>query len=134
MLHFNDVYNIEERSTGGADTETSIVAGASRFVTAFEQHQMLEKLVLFSGDLFSPSVLSTHLKGEQMVQVLKSLNVHVSCLGNHDLDFGLAKMQELVKKTAPCKWLLSNLYADGQPIGGLDTWLVKEVKLSGAKD
>ena len=59
VLHFNDVYNITERSTassGESSDENIVVAGASRFVTAFELHEMHKKLVLFSGDLFSPSI------------------------------------------------------------------------------
>ena len=84
MLHFNDVYNIEERAQSTSDRSKKIdpkqvVAGASRFVSAFDQRDSAKKLVLFSGDLFSPShcklivfvadsnivvVVSTHLQGE----------------------------------------------------------------------
>ncbi len=55
ILHFNDVYNIEEKSKAN---ELGILAGAARFVTAFEQYGKNEKLCLFSGDIFSPSLLS----------------------------------------------------------------------------
>ena len=61
ILHFNDVYNIEEKEKAN---EVGILAGAARFVTAFEQHGKDKKLCLFSGDLFSPSILSTIFKGE----------------------------------------------------------------------
>ena len=82
MMHFNDVYNIEERALADPDAPVDpdhIMAGASRFVSAFDQRDSDCKLVLFSGDLFSPShckcgyfkpiqteilVVSTHLKGE----------------------------------------------------------------------
>lgn len=52
ILHFNDVYNIHKH--------------ASRFVTAMQEEGCLDddKLVLFSGDLFSPSYLSISLRGE----------------------------------------------------------------------
>lgn len=114
------------------NSEAEVAAGASRFVTAFEKFGKDEKLVLFSGDLFSPSHLSTHLKGEQMVEVFNSLNVQVACLGNHDLDFGIAKMKDLVSKTLPCNWLMSNINVDGQPIGGLQTYDVREFQLAHA--
>lgn len=58
MLHFNDVYNIEERATSDAMQKidaNQVVAGASRFVYAFDRLDSGRKLVLFSGDLFSPS-------------------------------------------------------------------------------
>ena len=43
-----------------------------------------------------------------MVEVLNSLNVHCSCVGNHDLDYGVDNLEKL---TALCKfpWLLSNI-------------------------
>ena len=83
ILHFNDVYDIEEnKSKPGAteeDERTQIKAGASRFLTAWKQHDMRNKLCLFSGDLFSPSlckyflfslidvffeIVSSHFRGE----------------------------------------------------------------------
>ena len=54
ILHFNDVYNIEEKS-GDANGPDKIRAGAARFVTAFDEYNSKDKLVLFSGDLFFPS-------------------------------------------------------------------------------
>ena len=41
-------------------------------------------------------VVSTFFKGQQMVKVFNRLNVAVTCLGNHDLDFGINKMRKLV--------------------------------------
>ena len=54
IIHFNDVYNIEER-----DDDGPIRAGVARFVSAFDQYKAKEKLVIFSGDLFFPSNLGT---------------------------------------------------------------------------
>jgi 5'-nucleotidase len=94
ILHFNDVYDIDERKSS-IPVEGS-VSGAARFVTAMEQYGSQRKLVLFSGDLFGPSFLSTHFGGEQMVEVFNTLNVSVSCLGNHDTDMGLKQMSHLI--------------------------------------
>ena len=65
ILHFNDVYDIEERSQQMKENDqtVNITPGAARFVTAMEQHGSGHKLVLFSGDLFAPSNLSTFFKG-----------------------------------------------------------------------
>jgi len=49
IIHFNDVYNIESRSQ-------EPVGGAARFVTAVNQLASNNPLVLFSGDVFNPSV------------------------------------------------------------------------------
>ena len=63
-----------------------------------------------------------------MIKVMNSLNVAVSCLGNHDLDFGIKIMKELTSQTG--KWILSNLYVDDRPIGDLETFDVREFPLA----
>ena len=49
ILHFNDVYNIEPRVM-------EPVGGAARFCAAIKSFSHLNPLVLFSGDVFSPSM------------------------------------------------------------------------------
>ncbi|KAI8433074.1 hypothetical protein MSG28_013932 [Choristoneura fumiferana] len=112
IVHFNDVYNIEQT------TKTEPVGGALRFSTAVKALQHLNPLVLFSGDVFSPSMLSTYTKGEQMVPVLNEIGVHCAVFGNHDFDFGLEVLSGLV---AQCNfpWLMSNVIDNetGRPLG-----------------
>jgi hypothetical protein len=76
ILHFNDVYNIEPR-----DKEP--VGGASRFTTQLRNVGGRDALILFSGDAFNPSMMSTVLKGKQMVPCLNEMNIHTAVLGNH---------------------------------------------------
>ncbi len=47
ILHFNDVYNIEDHGEKG---------GASRMKTVMKKYAHLNPLVIFSGDAFSPSM------------------------------------------------------------------------------
>lgn len=112
IVHFNDVYNIEQTTT------TEPVGGALRFSTAVKQLHNLNPLVLFSGDAFSPSMLSNFTKGEQMVPVLNEIGTHCAVFGNHDFDFGLEVLSGLV---AECKfpWLMSNVIDNetGRPLG-----------------
>ena len=72
-----------------------------------------------------------------MVKVFNSLNIKVSCLGNHDVDFGIPRAKELIEMTKPTKWLMSNLTIEstGKPIVDLATWTTEEVKVDefGAK-
>lgn len=102
MLHFNDVYNLEERETG------ALKAGAARFVSALDSYNSSSKLVIFSGDLFFPSNLSTYFEGEQMILPFNRMNVDVSCLGNHELDISIERAMELIAQTN-CPWIMSNL-------------------------
>jgi 5'-nucleotidase len=46
-------------------------------------------LVLFSGDAFNPSLMSTITFGKQMVPVLNAAGVKAAVVGNHDWDWGL---------------------------------------------
>ncbi|GMH44822.1 hypothetical protein BSKO_12774 [Bryopsis sp. KO-2023] len=106
MLHFNDVYNIEEN--------------ASRFAWKVKEFKEENPLMLFSGDCFNPSMLSTVTRGKHMVPVLNALGVHTSCLGNHDLDFGVENFVTLAEQ-CNFQWLLANVLdkATGKPLGGL---------------
>lgn len=49
IIHFNDVYNVEER-------EQEPVGGAARFCTAVKNYDHLSPMILFSGDIFAPSI------------------------------------------------------------------------------
>lgn len=64
--------------------------------------QDLNPLVLFSGDAFNPSLLSTVTKGKQMVPILNSFNINTACVGNHDFDFGLDALEQLIGARRAC--------------------------------
>ncbi|GJQ79237.1 hypothetical protein Trydic_g5481 [Trypoxylus dichotomus] len=112
ILHFNDVYNVDVTTT------TEPIGGAARFCTAIKSFQHLHPLVLFSGDAFSPSMLSTFTKGEQMVPVLNEVGTHCAVLGNHDFDHGLEVLSQWVAETN-FPWLMSNVLDNetGRPLG-----------------
>ena len=65
-------------------------------------------LTLFSGDAFSPALLSSEFDGENMVKPLQSLGIDLACLGNHDLDYNLPRVKELTAKVG-FPWLLTNI-------------------------
>eukprot|EP01066_Platyproteum_vivax_P009518 Platyproteum_vivax@DN4196_c0_g1_i3.p1 len=100
VLHFNDVYNIDEQSDG--------MGGVSRFVRALRSFWSANPLILFSGDCFNPSMISTQTKGRHMVPFLNLMNVHTACFGNHDFDFGVDNLEFLA---GSCKflWVISNV-------------------------
>ena len=113
ILHFNDVYNLKER-------EKEPVGGAARFITAAEQYKDKNPLVLFSGDIFSPSKLASIMKGKQMLPFFDNFKIDVSCVGNHDLDFGIERFITL-KNKCQFPWLLTNVFEtktaeDGQKV------------------
>jgi 5'-nucleotidase len=96
------VYNLEAR-------KKEPVGGASRFISAANKYKDLDPLVLFSGDIYSPSKLGQTMKGKQMVPFLERFKIDVSCVGNHDLDYGVDRFIELKKMTS-FPWLLTNVF------------------------
>lgn len=104
IFHFNDVYNIQPYSIEPK-------AGAAYFNSLLqrEKAKYQQVLTLFSGDAFSPSLLSTEFEGENMVKPLQAFGIDLACYGNHDLDYELEHVMEMVKRTG-FPWLLSNVY------------------------
>ncbi|ELT96847.1 hypothetical protein CAPTEDRAFT_120927 [Capitella teleta] len=102
ILHFNDVYNIEPR-----DQEP--VGGAARFHTAVKERLALNPLILFSGDVFNPSLMSAVTKGKQMVPILNAIGVHCAVVGNHDFDFGVDTLVQMSSQTS-FPWLMGNVF------------------------
>ncbi|KAG8327609.1 hypothetical protein J6590_015643 [Homalodisca vitripennis] len=104
ILHFNDIYNVEPSAS-------EPVGGAARFCSLIKSYSYLQPLVLFSGDVFSPSPLSYFTKGAQMSAVLNECGVHAAIFGNHDFDYGLNVLKQRVEETQ-FPWILSNVMTD----------------------
>ncbi|KAF6251135.1 Metallo-dependent phosphatase-like protein [Scenedesmus sp. NREL 46B-D3] len=120
IIHFNDVYNIEASSN-------EPVGGAARLVHKVTSwsNSLGRSLVLFSGDAFNPSLMSTMTLGKQMVPVLKAAGVDAACVGNHDFDFGIKNFRDLA---AECgfPWLMANVLdaETDEPLGGVGRTLL----------
>ncbi|TPP67772.1 putative salivary ecto-5'-nucleotidase/apyrase [Fasciola gigantica] len=105
ILHFNDVYNVEEGSSNPC-------GGAARFTTAvthLRSQAPEHTLLLFSGDALSPSTLSMTTEGSHMIDVLNCLNLDCSMIGNHDFDFGIDNLLRCIKQSN-FPWLNGNCY------------------------
>ena len=77
-------------------------------MTALDEYDSKHKLVVFSGDLFFPSNLSTYYEGAQIIEPFNRMNVDISCIGNHEFDHGEEIAKKLINKTNS-PWILSNL-------------------------
>ncbi|KAL5351400.1 hypothetical protein ACLOAV_003259 [Pseudogymnoascus australis] len=118
ILHFNDVYHISD------------AAHVARFASVFADPRHVtgetsvpeHQLRIFSGDAFSPSLEASVLRGEHMPALLNALNIDVACYGNHDFDFGEARLSDLSDRTT-FPWTLANAVRK-QPIGQHDSKLL----------
>lgn len=99
IIHFNDCYNVEPGPKS---------SGAAGFLTAVNQFRHLQPLILFSGDILSPSFMSTFTKGEQMIPVLNDIGVDCAVFGNHEFDYGIDNLIDFTRRTK-FPWLLSNV-------------------------
>lgn len=115
------MYNCEEG-------KSEPVGGAARFKTAIDKYKHLNPLVVFAGDAFFPSMMSTILKGaetgetheprcfpherccraestlwayagKQMVPIMNAMGIHVACVGNHEFDMGVDHLKSLLSET-----------------------------------
>ena len=114
IVHFNDVYEITE----GAREP---IGGAARFQALLKSLRAAHPnlLVLFSGDAFSPSVMSSVSGGKHMVDILNEIGIHSATLGNHDFDFGIEACEILSRSTHCFPWMMANvLDGEGKLIAG----------------
>ncbi|KAI0721526.1 Metallo-dependent phosphatase [Cerioporus squamosus] len=114
ILHFNDVYRVQPFKLNPKSPETiDVTQWASMLDDVRDQWPQRpdgkrDGLVLFSGDVFSPSVESSVTRGSHMVPVMNAIGPDVSLTGNHDFDFGYPHLSKLVKDTN-FPWILSNI-------------------------
>lgn len=110
ILHFNDCYNIEPNLE-------EPVAGAARFKRALQSSAGDDAVVLFSGDIMGPSIITTFTRGDHVIPVLNHCNVACAVFGNHEFEFGVDHLKEFTKRTN-FPWLMSNLMdaRTGEPI------------------
>jgi len=114
VLHFNDVYHMSERTFLNED-ENRVTIDVTHFAKSLDTlNRKIEgssgekPLLLFSGDLFSPSAESMLAKGKNMVAVMDQLKPDVCLTGNHEFDYGIQTFNELIR-LSESKWILSNI-------------------------
>ncbi|KAG8763597.1 hypothetical protein FRC11_000856 [Ceratobasidium sp. 423] len=113
VLHFNDVYRVTKQKIQGSK-ETIDVTQFAELLDSLRDNWpkrsdgKRDGLVLFSGDVFSPSVESTVTRGSHMVPVMNHISPDVSLTGNHDFDFGYPHLCKLIDDCI-FPWVLSNI-------------------------
>ena len=152
IFHFNDCYNL--RPLNKPTDPDHPYGGFARFCTAFKEQKAIcpgKPLVLFSGDFVGPSLTSAISQGAHIIHALNHLGVHYGTWGNHELDFGVPKLMDIVagkvdegepshgKSTTT--WIASNMNdGNGKPLAGaekfviIDDWEGVKVGLLGSSE
>lgn len=119
ILHFNDVYQLTAVDGGRR-------GGFDRLATVVKRHRAQERpsLLLFAGDLISPSVESSIFKGAQLIDGMNHLGVDAATFGNHEFDYGPEELAKRVRESR-FPWVVGNVFAPGlRPFPGVKPWLV----------
>ena len=83
FIHFNDIYNADKAAPFVSSTKNcrrDLQSSSSEEVDDGHRRRR-DVFTFFSGDVFSPSILSTFFRGEQMLPVLNALDIDCACLG-----------------------------------------------------
>lgn len=104
ILHFNDDYQLSA-------VENGKVGGLDRLAAVVKQYRSREPctLLLFAGDLISPSVESSVFKGAQLIDGLNLLGVDAATFGNHEFDYGPAELQKRIAESR-FPWVITNVF------------------------
>jgi len=98
ILHFNDIHGHVEPNCTAKKCE----GGAARIATVIKNVKAendargTKTLVLFGGDAFSGTPVSSEFKGEAEFKVLDALGILAMVLGNHEFDFSLPVLKERI--------------------------------------
>ncbi len=110
LLHFNDWDQM------GPAGEIASVINAEK---AAAESEGATVLVIFGGDLISPSLMSSIDQGAHMIDLAERIGVDYATLGNHEFDFGPEVLKARIAES-DFPWISSNVTENGKPIPGVD--------------
>lgn len=122
LLYFNDAHEImpvplKNKKKGG-------VAKLKTLVDKINKEQ--KTIVVFGGDLAGGTLFGKVYKGLPMVKAFNQIPIDVANFGQHEFDYGLRNVEELVKKSH-FQWITSNItHQNKQPLLQLPTHYIKE--------
>ncbi len=123
ILHFNDDYQLAAVDQGKAGGLDRLAAAANQV-----RRDDPDALLLFAGDLISPSVESMLFKGAQLIDGLNQLGVSVATLGNHEFDYGPQVLQQRIAESK-FPWVITNaVQSNFTRLPGTQLFLRKTVK------
>jgi 5'-nucleotidase len=114
FLQVNDIYTLEPVDGGRR-------GGIARLATLAKATKTRNPNSLFvlAGDTISPSVMSTFLRGEQMIAGLNAAGLDLATFGNHEFDFGPDVLRQRMAESR-FTWVSANVLdrRTGRPFGG----------------
>ena len=99
ILHFNDFHGRFEPEEKAKDP----LGGAARLATVLNEAEQAsarrgcDTFILFGGDAYSGSLISSEFKGQAERRFLNLVGVDAMVPGNHDFDYGESALRESLK-------------------------------------
>jgi 5'-nucleotidase len=116
LLQVNDVYTLEPVDGGRR-------GGFARLATLVKRvrRENPATLLALAGDVISPSVASSLLRGEHMIAGLNAIGLDLATFGNHEFDFGPSVLARRMRESR-FTWLSANVLdrRTGRPFGGAE--------------
>lgn len=110
IFHFNDTHSrVEEGPYDGMG-----LAKLSAFIKA-ERSNNENVLVFDAGDTFHGQTIATLVQGESIARIMNGIGVDAMAPGNHDFNYGQARLLELDEET-DYPILAANVLKNGAPI------------------
>ena len=121
FLHINDIYEMAPREGQGG--------GLARVKTLVDREKKANPntLLIVSGDILSPSLISSLDQGSSMIEAMNIIGADFAGLGNHDFDFGLGPLRKRIVQSQ-FKWVATNILEDGGQITGTVVVAMKNIK------
>lgn len=105
LLHYSDLENAYDRPER-----------IGRLAGTLARHRTPDTLVVGSGDQLAPGVLSLVTEGRNALSFFQQVQPDVETFGNHDFDYGLDAVREIVADS-PQQWVAANVEYDGSVFG-----------------
>jgi len=128
ILHFNDLHGYLEPFKVSQDSEETI-GGIARIATLVKRisAEQPDTILLNAGDSVHGTNIANLFLGESVIEALNMLGVDATAIGNHDFNYGLERLKNLIEK-ASFPFLSANLeYKDGTPIDFIKPYVIEEV-------
>ena len=102
IIHMNDTHskNKEFVIVSKEDGKTNRYGGAARRKTFIDniKNSNTNVLIMHAGDTITGSVFSIVYQGMDEVEIMNDLGVQVATLGNHEFDYGIEQLNNIIKQ------------------------------------
>ena len=124
LLHSNDLHG----DFMSVQTDNKLLGGISMLSGYVAKTRTEEKNVIYAvaGDMLRGSVIDSEFKGLSTIEIMNMLSPDVSCVGNHEFDYGVAHLL-FIEKCARFPVLSANLYVKGTKIHMFRSHYIKKI-------